>query len=86
MRIYLNPITTPQNVPQEYHVKNVTTKSKNTYVFSEKDLPGFSSRVKGGGQFKRDDKKDVLAPGQAGVTKDQPAERYTRRRKAIPSR
>ena len=35
------------NVPKEYNMTITNPDTTNTFVFSEKDLPGFSSKLKG---------------------------------------
>lgn len=35
-------------VPKEYNIRTTDEHSQNTFVFSEKDLPGYSSRNRGG--------------------------------------
>ncbi len=36
-----------ENVPKEYNMNITNPDAANTFVFSEKDLPGFSSKLKG---------------------------------------
>ena len=35
------------NVPKEYNMNVTNSETANTFIFSEKDLPGFSSKLKG---------------------------------------
>jgi len=47
MSMLLSPnIAQHQTVPKEYDLKMVDSAVKNTYVFTEKDLPGFKSKSK----------------------------------------
>jgi transcription initiation factor TFIIF subunit beta len=48
MSLMLSPdITINENVPKEYNMQITNQKSQNTYVFTEKDLPGFHYKSKG---------------------------------------
>jgi len=75
-----------QGVSKEYDIRTSAAKSSNTFIFSEKDLPGFNQRVKKGGLVKSDDKKDVLATSsQGGIQKHSSMNNFNRK-KAIPSK
>jgi len=68
-----------QKVPKEYDLRTTTENSQNTFVFSEKDLPGFSSGSRG---VRKPDES-----GRAGADrKIDKNKKYTPYyRKAIPS-
>lgn len=60
-----------QNVPKEYNLRTTTESSQNTFVFSERDLPGFSSGSRGvrkpdesgrGGMDRKIDKNKKYTP------------------------
>ena len=87
MKLFVNPnLPVHQGVSKEYDIRTSTAKSSNTFVFSEKDLPGYNQKVKKGGAVKSDDKKDVLAPSsQGGIQKHSSMNTYNRR-KTIPSK
>lgn len=36
-----------KNVPKEYNMHVTNRDSSNTFIFTEKDLPGYASRIKG---------------------------------------
>ncbi len=40
-------VTKNENVPKEYNMNITNPDTANTFVFSEKDLPGFISKLKG---------------------------------------
>jgi len=86
MKLFLNPIVPyNQGASKEYDVRTAIPKSKNTFVFSEKDLPGYKSRIKSNANTKTDDKKDVLAGEAVGINKNIGYNQY-RQRKGVPSR
>lgn len=86
MKLFLNPsIPYNQGASKEYDVRTAVPKSKNTFVFSEKDLPGYKSRIKSNANMKTDDKKDVLAGESGGVNKNTGYNQY-RQRRGVPSR
>lgn len=87
MKLFVNPgLSVHQGVSKEYDIRTSAAKSSNTFIFSEKDLPGYNKhRVKKGGDVKPDDKKDVLAASsQGGISKKSSMNTFNRR-KAIPS-
>lgn len=86
MKLFVNPnLAVHQGASKEYDIRTSAAKSSNTFVFSEKDLPGYNQKVKKSGAAKMDDKKDVLAAsGQSGVQKHSSMNTFNRR-KAIPS-
>lgn len=87
MKLFVNHhLPIHQGVSKEYDIRTSAAKSSNTFIFSEKDLPGFNQRVKKGGAVKPDDKKDVLAAsGQGGIQKHSTMNNFNRK-KAIPSK
>jgi len=85
MKLFLNPsIPYNQGASKEYDVRTAIPKSKNTFVFSEKDLPGYKSRIKSNANMKTDDKKDVLAGEAGGINKNTGYNQY-RQRRGVPS-
>jgi len=75
-----------QGVSKEYDIRTSAAKSSNTFIFSEKDLPGFNQRGNKGGAVKADDKKDVLAASSKGGVQKHSTMNNFNRRKAIPSK
>ena len=48
MSLMLNPdLDKNENVPKEYNMNITNPDATNTFIFSEKDLPGFASKLKG---------------------------------------
>lgn len=68
------------NIERDYDVNTLPApKERNTYIFSEKDLPGFKKGTKN--LKKGSQGEDTLGPNKAGVDKNKRFQQY---RRAIP--
>lgn len=94
MSLMLSPdLTKNEDVPKEYNMNITNPDTTNTFVFSEKDLPGFSSKLKGqqsGGlppsRVPRSMYQDRASKPFQQADKDKPKRWQPYFRTAIPSR
>ena len=85
MKLFLDPISAHAAVPKEYDLSITNMKATNTFIFTEKDRPGFRTHLFG------HEKADIVGAGSTGFSRPMTSNRVQkykgkRIRRSVPSK